>query len=156
MRRLGPLAVCLLLPLLACQPADSGADTRAADLDAIRDLHDRHIEAALDEIVDAFLTTVTDSFVLAPPDNPGAAGADDVAQWFEGFFGAYSIEDIEFTSIDYEIHGDWAAGHYRYDWTVVPDAEGDTIADIGQGLYVYRRQPDGSWLIAYDFWNRDG
>lgn len=77
-------------------------------------------------------------------------------RWFEGFFGSFTIDDLEFTSIDYEIHGDWAAGHYRYDWRVVPVAEGDTIEDVGQGLYVYRRQPDGSWLIAYDFWNGHG
>lgn len=160
MRRIHPAMIALALPLLSCRsaesdPADQAAD-RAEDLEAIRQVHEEHMEAVYAKDVDRFMATVTDSFVLMPPNDPGADGAEEVREWSRAFYDNFTIEELEFTSMDYTIHGDWAAIHYRYDWTVVPTGEGQTIEDVGQGLYVYRRQSDGSWKLAYDIWNSDG
>lgn len=155
-RRIHPGLMALALPLLACRPAGDAPADRAADLEAIRQLHAEHIDAALNKDVEAFMATVTDSFVLLPPDDPGAAGAEAVRDWVGAFFENATIQELEFTSMDFVVDGDWAAAHYRYDWTVAPTGEGEPMSDVGQGVYVYRRQPDGGWLIAYDVWNSDG
>lgn len=70
--------MALALPLLACQPAGDAPADRAADLEALRQLDAELIDAALNKDVEALMATVTDSFVLLPPDDPGAAGAEAV------------------------------------------------------------------------------
>lgn len=160
MNRIILTVIALSLPLLGCQPAegnsaDQAAD-RSADLEAIRQVHEEHMAAVYAKDVDRFMVTVMDSFILMPPDDPGAHGAEEVREWSRAFYDHYTIEKLDFTSMDYTIHGDWAAIHYHYDWRVVPTGEGEVIEDVGQGLYVYRRQPDGSWKLAYDIWNSDG
>lgn len=135
--------------------AEEVAAQEASDLEALRELHEEHINAARNKDIEAFMATVTDAFVLLPPGDPGAAGAEAVREWIGAFFESGTIQELEFTSVDYTVDGDWAVAHYRYDWTIAPTS-GEPVNDVGQGLYVYRRQPDGSWLIAYDVWNSDG
>jgi ketosteroid isomerase-like protein len=95
---------------------------------------------------------VTDDFALIPPNDPGARGTDGIRTWFAGTFGAFSIAELEFPTTELHIGRDLAVRHYTYDWTLTPDAGGEPIRDLGDGLYVYERQTDGSWLISYDLW----
>lgn len=149
------LLVSSIVPFaaLACAPAeDPGPASTEEERKAIEELHERHVEAAMAEDVEAFLTTVTDDFRLMPPNDPGAQGREAVRVWFEATFAAFSIAELEFPTTELHIDRDWALQHYTYDWTLTPDAGGEPIRDLGDGMYVYRRLPDGSWLIAYDLW----
>ncbi len=128
----------------ACGPAQDREGTLQEDRQAIERLHERHVQAALDEDVEAFLATVTDDFGLMPPNDPGARGKPAVRSWFETTFDAFSIERLEFPTTELHIDRDWAFRHYTYDWAPVPDAGGDPIEDRGDGMYVYPRQADGS------------
>jgi ketosteroid isomerase-like protein len=122
------------------------------DKEAVELLGRRHVDAALAKDVDAFMATVTDDCALMPPHDPGARGKEAVRRWAEGFFGHFTIQNLEFPSTTLEVDRDWAFKHYTYDWTVVPDSGGTPIRDRGNGMYVYQRLPDGTWRVAYDLW----
>lgn len=151
-RRILPALAILPLAALACTPPAQDTTGSLEDRVALEQLHDRHVQAARDEDVDAFLATVTDDFVLMPPNDPGASGAENVRAWFEATFSAFDIGELEFPERDLTIDRTLALMHYTYDWTLVPDAGADTIRDRGDGLYVYERQGDGSWLVSHDIW----
>lgn len=142
----------MLLAAVACSDGRSASTTPAADRVAIDQLHERHVQAARQKDVEAFVATVTDDVVLMPPNDPGARGTAAVRTWFGNMFGAYTITGLEFPTTELHIDRDWAVKHYTYDWTVSPVAAGEPIRDRGNGLYVYRRQADGSWRVAYDIW----
>ena len=60
---------------------------------------------------------------------------------------------LVFPTAELNINHDWAFKHYTFDWTLGPKAGGDQIRDLGNGLYIYHQEGDGSWKIAYDIWN---
>lgn len=72
--------------------------------------------------------------------------------WFNATFSAFRIASLEFPETEVRIDRDWAIRHYTYDWTLEPRAGGESIRDRGNGLYVYHRESDGSWKVAYDIW----
>lgn len=140
----------------ACQPASETPGAGTADLDALEELRDRHVEAAVEGNLEQTLATYSDSVVLIPPDDPGAVGKDEARAWFQRSYDILDIEQLEMSFDNYTLREELAVAHYRYRWTVAPRDGSEPIRDTGQGLFVFERQPDGAWLIAYDTWNSDG
>lgn len=122
------------------------------DREAVELLGRRHVDAARAKDVDAFMATFTEDCALMPPHDPGARGRESVRQWAQAFFNGFTIQNLEFPSTTLEVDRDWAFKHYTYDWTVVSASGGNPIRDRGNGMYIYRRLPDGSWRVAYDLW----
>lgn len=151
MKRLLLLAVSLLLPVLACQPAEPGGA-----LDELQQVRDQHVDAILEQSVEEELATYTDSAVVVPPDHQGVIGTQEIRPWLQGFFDNFTVEQLEISLADHTVQGDLAVAHYRYSWTLAPAGGGEPVRDTGQGLWVVERQTDGSWLIGYDIWNSDG
>ena len=94
----------------------------------------------------------TDDLVYLPPDQPPVYGKDSLTAFVEAFYAGFDIE-IEMTSKEVVIAGEWA-----FDWgivtgVVVPLEGGEEVVLDWKYLYVYQRQPDGSWKIARDIYN---
>ena len=123
------------------------------DREAIELLGQRHVDAALAKDVEAFLATITDDCILVPPHDQAARGKDAVRRWVQGFFGALTIQRLEFPKTTLEVDGDLALKHYTFEWTVVPVSGGDPMTDRGNGIYAYRRSEDGAWKVSYDLWS---
>lgn len=150
------LVSIISITAIGCSPEPNSAMTMEDARQAIEQVHERYIEAVLGEDVEAFLDPVTDDFVLMAPNEPGARGKRAVREWFNATFGAFSTAKLVFPTTELNIDHEWAFKHYTYDWTLDPKAGGDQIGDRGDGLYIYRREGDGSWKIAYDIWNSSG
>ncbi len=99
--------------------------------------------------LDSLMTLYTDDAIVALHGQPALYGKDAIRQYFSTRIGT---ADTEF-ELDYEleeIHGDIAYIISKY-WLVATDREtGDTYKDAGRSLLVYKRGPDGNWLIAAD------
>ena len=99
--------------------------------------------------LDALMTLYHDDVVVALHGQPALYGKAAVREYFSTRIGK---ADTEF-ELDYEleeIHGDIAYIISKY-WLVAVNREsGDTYRDAGRSLLVYRKGPNGNWLIAAD------
>lgn len=148
-------AFVIALSFSGCQQPPDAVRTGTADLDALEQVRDRHVAAVLNQDVEAGVATYSNGAVVVPPNHPGAVGTEEIRSWLQGTFESFTVEQLEMTFEQYTLQEELAAVHYRYSWAVGPKG-GEPIPDTGQGLFVFERQPDGSWLIAYDLWNSDG
>lgn len=99
--------------------------------------------------LDSLMTLYTDDAIVALHGQPALYGKQAVREYFSTRIGT---ADTEF-ELDYEleeIHGDIAYIISKY-WLVAKNNEtGETYKDAGRSLLVYKRGPDGNWLIAAD------
>ncbi len=114
----------------------------------IRELHARWIAAVNAGELERLLSWMTDDVVLI---SPGQA-----PQGREGFAANYraALERIRFhCTSDLEevlVAGDLAYTRCRDTLAITPLGGGDTTTFSGHRCTVYRRQPDGRWLLARD------
>src|SRR5262249_20649643 len=54
-----------------------------------------------------------------------------------------------------ELMGDVAMDRHRWALDSLPKRGGRPVHDEGKGIWIWRRQVDGSWKIAHSIWNSD-
>jgi len=119
-----------------------------SDEQAIREVHSTWIDAVNAGDLAYLLASITDDVVLLNP------GGEPLGR--EGFIGKFSgaHEDLKIhcTSEMEEVVvvGEVAYTRSRDTVTVTPRAGGETARHAGYRLTVYRKQPDGRWLLARD------
>jgi len=140
---------------VGCGPTDStdsGDQTR--DLEAITALRKENVAANNAGDVSALLAQFTDDAVLLPPGQLPVRGKAALEAFSRPFHEQYDVE-TEQTAEEVVVAGDWA-----YEWgmltgTARPLAGGEAMQADMKYLYVYERQPDGSWKIAVDIYNNN-
>lgn len=145
-------SIRLLLPFVAafavapalCQQAPSPADAIATlRIEWAHDLHDKK----LDQIV---LLYAPDA-VFLPPNGARIAGRDAIRNLTKQAMDAFT-SDLTFQSMNFDSSGTLAydSGEYRETLTNATDKS----VSHGQGNYlmVFKRQPDGKWLIVQQVW----
>jgi uncharacterized protein (TIGR02246 family) len=115
---------------------------------AIRDLHSAWIAAVnAGDLVGLFSLMADDVIFLNPGQAPlGREG------FSPNFLAAHQQARVQCISELEEIVvvGEVAYTHARDSLTVTPRAGGDMMQLAGHRLTVYRKQPDGRWLLARD------
>ena len=92
--------------------------------------------------------------VLLPPHHPAVHGHTAMAAYFSRVFAARRLT-FTFTGSVVAVLGDAAVERLAYASRATPLAGGDTTEDVGKGLHVYARQPNGTWKLTHDIWNSD-
>ena len=88
------------------------------------------------------------------PNRPAIRGLDAHRQmWTEGFAAAKSIFYV--FPEELEVMGDVAIDEHRWVLDSMPRRGGRPIHDEGKGIWIWRRQADGSWKVARAIWNSD-
>jgi uncharacterized protein (TIGR02246 family) len=120
-----------------------GADERA-----IREVHSAWIDAVNAGDLACLLTMMADDVVFL---NPGQApcGRDGFSA---NFSAAHQQVRIRCTSEleEVEVAGEVAYTRSRDALSVTPRAGGEATQLAGHRMTVYRKQPDGRWLLARD------
>ena len=93
-----------------------------------------------------------DDVVMMGPNMPAVSGADSVAAAMRSFFDAFTVQ-IQYTSQEIVVLGDWAFDRGTYRHTLTPKSGGAPIPENGKYLWLYRRHPDGSWKQTRVIWN---
>src|SRR6266849_7406664 len=97
--------------------------------------------------------TAEDAVGMAP-NRPAIRGVDAHRQfWSEGFAAAKSLFFV--FPEELEIMGDVAIDQHRWVLDSMPKRGGRPIHDEGKGIWIWRRQADGSWKVARAIWNSD-
>jgi len=119
-----------------------------SDEQAIRALHTTWIDAANTCALPRLFILMTDDVVFLSPGRP-PFGRDAFRTHFST---AHEQSRIHCTSELEEVVvvGEIAYTVCRDSLTVTPRAGGEAMALAGHRLTVYRKQPDGRWLLARD------
>ena len=157
----------LLISALACQPAPKtetatlGAASEAAapaelsaeDEAAVRAVDESWAKAATAGDANAVNALYTADATVLPPGAAGVQG-DAAKEFFNGFFNSMAVQ-VELSTKAVGGRGDlaYATGTYRMTLTLKKPGSKPLPTDEGKYLEVLKKQPDGSWKIAYDIWN---
>lgn len=105
--------------------------------------------------VTGILTCWAHDGILLPPHHPAVHGHAAIAKYFRDLFATRRLT-FTFTESAILVFGE--AALERLSYTAVSAAlkgGGNTSDDVGKGLHVYARRPDGAWQLTHDIWNSD-
>jgi ketosteroid isomerase-like protein len=89
-----------------------------------------------------------------PPSRPAIRGIDaQIRFWREGFVAARSLLFV--LPDEVELIGDVGIDRHRWVLDSLPKRGGRPVHDEGKGIWMWRRQVDGSWKIVRSIWNSD-
>ena len=141
----------LALVLTACTAAPAGLSPE--DETAIRSLLESYDKAVLAMDWDALAELFTEDVVIMRPNNPLTEGRS-------AFLTSAASSDQEFLehhmeAIRIEGRGDLAFAQLTYTDKHMIEGVAEPIEDVGKSVKIFRKQADGSWLLAVNIWNSD-
>ncbi len=146
-------AVSAIFLIGGCSPQPS--KVQMPDLRSIEQAaHGSYVAAINSNNVDTLMSDLTDDVVYQLPGSPEIAGKEAVRKWVSDYFGAYRTK-WEKASIGFTVNGDWAFERYTYKSTDTDKKSGAITTDVGKGINIFHRGPDGKWRVAIDGWSSD-
>jgi ketosteroid isomerase-like protein len=143
--------VALALASTACQPpAQEAGPLSEEDVAAIRNEMQAHVELVLAGDPAAIAAMYTEDGVQMPPNAPAVQGRAAIQEFFAGF-----PTTTEYVQSIVDADGREGIAYTRSDYSSTFMVEGRPVTDRGKTLAVWKKQPDGSWLVAVAIWNSD-
>ncbi len=102
--------------------------------------------------VEQMLRLFADDLVILSPNAAELSGADRIAAAIRAFHEAFTVQ-VEYTSQEIAAFGDWGFDRGTEHFTLTPKSGGAPISVNGKYLWLYGRQPDGSWKQRRVMWN---
>jgi uncharacterized protein (TIGR02246 family) len=121
----------------------------AHDRQQIRDLISTWLRASAEDDLDTVLSLMAEDVVFLRPGQPPMRGRDSYAAASKAMAGKIKIEghpDIQ----EIQIAGDFACCWNHLSITITPANGGAPMQHAGPVLSVFRKQPDGRWLLSRD------
>jgi ketosteroid isomerase-like protein len=133
--------------------APTASASYAADLAAIAAFNVKYLKAINDGDITALSSLTDDDHIALPPGSAPLVGkAANVA--VNGRIYQQSRIDEHWTPIETVIDGNLAYQRGSFTASATPKTTGGTARAIsGSFLRIYRRQPDGSWVMTRDMFN---
>jgi ketosteroid isomerase-like protein len=109
----------------------------------VQDLHNKQLEP--------ILKSYAPDAVFLQPNGDRIAGSAALRNLFQFIMATFN-SDLTLHSVNLETSGDLAydSGDFQENLTVI--ASGAKITSKGSYIIIYKRQPDGSWLIVQHVW----
>jgi len=124
------------------------------DAETIAALRKEHIDAFDGSDLEGMVKMVSDDVVVMAPNLPALHGKEAVRSWWkEGFEAARS--HFGFSPTELEVAGDWAFDRFAWTMETTPNGGGKTTRDNGDCVWIWKKGPNGSWLLARAIWNSD-
>jgi len=141
----------LLAPALsACQSRPPALTD--ADRNAIRAVVANFDKGVLAGDWPAVVSVYAEDGILLPPNAPAVQGRAAIQNFFTGL---PKITAFKQSVVEIEAQGNLAYPRGTYEMTMMPPAAKAPLNDRGKVLAVWRKQPNGSWLVLRVMWNSD-
>lgn len=128
----------------AAQALAGSADETAA----ISDVLMAYEEALNASDIPGIMRLYAEDGVFMPQHSPSQVGADAVQAAYEGVFTTINL-NVEFDIVEIVLMApDWAFARTNSVGTVTVQADGATLSEANQELFVLQKQSDGAWRIA--------
>jgi ketosteroid isomerase-like protein len=122
------------------------------DLAAIAGVRDQLTSALESGDVPGIMAGLTSDHLTMPPDGQTPPDNAALTIWHQTSHDLYSFNG-DFTTDDIQIYGDLAIERWSGNTRLVPKGEGEEISDSTKGVWIWKRQEDGSWKLLWSIWN---
>ena len=129
----------------------SSSELSRADKDAVRAQIASYVRTALAGDAEGWGMTLAEDVVVMPPNMAALRGRAAAVDWLKTFpkLTKFAVDVSEIKG-----NGDVAYTHGTYDFAAtLPD--GESVADRGSFVNVFRRVSDGSWPYTVLMWHSD-
>lgn len=150
--RLASYLLGLWACLAACTPSAENLDGAAAA--AIAEFNRQYLAAINSGDIDALASLTTEDHMLIASGAAPLAGKQALVDAMSGAFAAFDFDE-DWTPEETVIAGDLAYQRGRFVVVATPRAGGDASRTTGNFLRIYRRQPDGRWLMVRDMFTSE-
>ena len=148
--------VILLCFTFSCQKAEEVAEEPVidveADKEAIKEWFDTYTSTDTAEDLDAWVDHFAEDIIAMPPNEATMKGKEALRQWGQPFFDQFNQEELG-TIKEIEESGNWAFARVPYTLKLTPKGGGETLLANGKGIYIFKRQADGTWKASNAIWN---
>jgi uncharacterized protein (TIGR02246 family) len=151
MKRMIFIFLCIvMLLLLGCQEK---VDTQA-DVEAIKKVIPEINQAYSNQDYEFLASCYLENAVRMHPNIPALVGRDNIRANFKEALEKYEMQITNLIE-DVRVTGDYAFVRGSATAKLTPKSGGDPIRGTSKWMTFLQRQPDGSWKIVSDIWNRD-
>jgi uncharacterized protein (TIGR02246 family) len=146
-------ALMFMAPLAACQaPAPEAGPLSEEDVAAITASTDSFVEALLAGDWAAFAALYTEDAVFMSPNVPVVEGRVAIQAFLEPF---PRFTQAELTIVQIDGRGNLAFVRATYSMTILVEGTPEPTHDTLKHVEIWRKQPEGKWLISLDISNSD-
>jgi ketosteroid isomerase-like protein len=140
----------LLLGCSGCVPpaGESGAEALAS----IAEFNRRYLEAINSGDIDALAALTTEGHLMISSGGPPMVGKEALVNAMSGAFERFDFEEY-WTPEETYASGDLAFQRGTFIVNATPKSGSTSASTSGNFLRIYRRQPDGRWLMVIDNFN---
>ncbi len=138
------------LALSACQQGPTPLTD--ADRNAIRTVVANFDKAVLAGDWPAVVSVYAADGILLPPNAPAVQGRAAMQSFFSGL---PKITAFRQSVVEIGGEGNLAYPRGTYEMTMMPAGAKAPLKDTGKVIAVWRKQPNGSWLVTRVMWNSD-
>ena len=124
------------------------AETTCA-VSAIRAVIESWYRAIEEGDADGLVSLVTPDVIVKAPGLPPISGIDSLEQTLTAFLEEYS-EKVDYEVSEIEISGELAFASIAESARILQKSGSEAVSVNGMHLAIFRRQPDGRWLLARD------
>jgi uncharacterized protein (TIGR02246 family) len=144
------LSLAFAASVAAC--AASPGSSEAEDLAAIAAFNRQYLAAINDGDIDALARLTTDGHMMISSGGPPLAGKQALVDAMTGAFENFEIDET-WTPEETVVSGDLAYQRGTFVVMARPKSGGEASRSTGNFIRIYRREPDGSWLMIRDMFN---
>lgn len=144
--------ICVVLVFASL--ANAAVAGSKEDVEAINKVREMEAASINEGSPDNVSRIYTKDVEYIPPGEVALQGTDAVRKWVATMIEQADV-DLEYTSSEVKVLGDWAIEQYGGVVTMTPKAGGESKTENLRGIHVYRRGEDGAWKISHDIWSAD-
>lgn len=150
----GVVLAIVLAPLAGCGAPASAPSTLAADEAAIADFNRRYLQSINDADIDTLASLTTENHMMISGGRAPLVGKQALVDAMNRVFARFEIDET-WVPEETVISGELAYQRGTYVVEATPKAGGERTRSTGIFNRIYRRQPDGTWLMTRDILSRD-
>jgi ketosteroid isomerase-like protein len=146
------MLISILAAVVGCRTEPDRDTSAAGDVEpAIQASVAAYSRTAQAGQVDSFAALFADDAMLLPPNAPAVRGREGA----RSILSPMTFTELRSTAVEIESRGDLAVARGGYTFSGRMRDAPTPVRDTGKWVAVWRRQPDGTWLIVTNIWNSD-
>lgn len=150
MKKINITTACILFILVGCVQPDK--TNNEIDIKAITNVSEAIVKAWNDDSYEGFMEHLDQDAIVLPQNAPSIVGIDALKALYSGSFKTFNFKVNE-TLDEVTVAGDYGYTVYTWVGSMTPVDGSEPIPFNNKAIGIYKRQPDGRWLVYRNIYN---